>query len=489
MRLRNWREDRGSIIVLAAIVVPILLGFAALALDAGYYFDYKQRMGAAADAAALSGAFELKRDAAITQSSLETYIRDDAARNGFTHGTNGVTVTVSHPPVTGLHINDTKYVEVVISKPSPRFFSRLWGSSDVTVNARAVAGPDEGTGCVYALTQSDKNNNPEFSVPNGTVISVPNCDVVVNGDFTTVTGSKMTANAVYVGGTSTVAAGTLNVTPTASSQAADPFADLDEATLFGTSWTCGWNGQSKATKGGAVSNISGTGVFTAASGNSYTMNPGVYCGAKGAVSIKIGLNGPSTPDPPGTCNAGVDEMVTFLPGIYILVGGGLDWKHSCVVGTGVVFYFTGTAANPYVSCGNTMMSTDPPDRFFLSAPLSTTSNFKKWDGTSTSPLNYEGLLFIQDRRQGTGAAGAFPAVNCATGPNYVEGNILPENMIMDGSLYFPNQHLLYGATSLSGGNYTVLITGTIQFSGAATFNSNFSGLAGGSPVKRPGLGE
>ena len=35
----------------------------------------------------------------------------------------------------------------------------------------------------------------------------------------------------------------------------------------------------------------------------------------------------------------------------------------------------------------------------------------------------------------------------------------------------------------------VLIGGTIEFSGNATFNSNFSGLVGGSPVKRPGLGE
>jgi hypothetical protein len=286
-----------------------------------------------------------------------------------------------------------------------------------------------------------------------------------------------------------VAAGTLNVTPTPSSQAGDPFADLDEAQLFGTSWTCGWSGTSKPTAGGATTNISGTGIFTAGtSGISYTMNPGVYCGAGGKAAMKIGLK-VNTPDPPGTCNSGVDDLVTFLPGIYIVIGGGLDWKHTCVLGSGVVFYFTGTAAVPYIACGGTMMSTDPPDRFFFSAPTATTANFKKWDGTSISPAAYEGLLFIQDRRQGTGVAGAFPSVNCAVGPNYVEGNILPENMIMDGSLYFPNQHLLYGATSLAGGNYTVLITGTIAFKGAATFNSNFSGLAGGSPVKRPGLGE
>jgi hypothetical protein len=96
-------------------------------------------------------------------------------------------------------------------------------------------------------------------------------------------------------------------------------------------------------------------------------------------------------------------------------------------------------------------------------------------------------LFIQDRRQGTGGAGAFPAVNCASNP--VVADMLPQNMILDGALYFPNEHIKYGATSLSSGNYTILIGGTLLFQGAATFNSNFTGLSGGSPIKAPGLGE
>lgn len=489
--MKVFRGERGSMLLLAAIVLPVLLAFAALALDAGYFFDYKQRMGAAADAAAIAGAFEIKRNFTISQSNLETYARDDAGRNGFTDGTNGVTVAVTRPPSTGTHTSDSNYVQVVISRPTPTFFAKIFGYSTVPLSARAVATiSDEGAGCVFALNTADTKYPIEFDInKSGTHISVPHCAIVTNGNLNVVSGSSIdSAVEILVGAASRTGTGTINPAPTFSvPPTPDPFADVNEASLFGTSWTCGWSGTKTPTGGGTTTAINGTGsALLTTSGFNYSMNPGVYCGVKGAVGIKIGAK-IATPDPPGTCNAAVDDIVNFQPGIYIVVGGGLDWKHTCVTGAGVVFYLTGTSANPYVACGGNMLSTDAPDRFFMSAPLSTTVGFKKWDGTATSPTPYEGLLFMQDRRQGSGASGAFPSVNCVANP--VIADMLPQNMILDGSLYFPNQHIKYGATSLSGGTYTILIGGTLEFLGAATFNSNFTGLANGSPIKSAGLGE
>jgi hypothetical protein len=330
----------------------------------------------------------------------------------------------------------------------------------------------------------------EFDVnKSGTHIDVPNCAIVTNGNLNVVSGSSIDSAAeILVTASSRTGTGTINPTPQFNiPPLPDPFADLNEAALFGTAWTCGWSGTKTPTGGGSTTNISGTGsAQLSTSGYNYNMNPGVYCGDSKLEGIKIGLK-IATPDPPGTCNSAVDDVVSFNPGIYIVVGSGLDWKHSCVIGTGVVFYFTGTAANPYAACGGNMLSTDPPDRFFFTAPLSTTVGFKKWDGTATSPAPYEGLLFIQDRRQGAGVSGSFPNVNCASNP--VVADMLPQNMILDGALYFPNEHIKYGATSLSGGTYTILIGGTLEFVGAATFNSNFTGLANGSPIKAAGLGE
>jgi hypothetical protein len=341
---------------------------------------------------------------------------------------------------------------------------------------------------VFALNTADPDYTNEFDVPKSwTNINVPNCAIDSNGNWNVASGSSITAKEILVGASSGTGTGTVTPAPTYNSAIfADPFADLDEAALFGTAWTCGWSGTRTPTGGGATVAVSGTGQFLPTSGNNYSMNPGVYCGNGSTDGMKIGLK-VNTPDPPGTCNAAVDDIVNFLPGIYIVLGGGLDWKHTCVTGTGVVFYLTADATHAYASCGGKILSTDPPDRFFFSAPTSTTAGFKKWDGTSISPIPYEGLLFIQDRRQAAGVSGAYPSTNCASNP--VVADMLPENMTMDGALYFPNHHILYGATSLAAGNYTILIGGTLEFKGAATFNSNFTGLAGGSPIKAPGLGE
>lgn len=481
--------------VLAAVVLPLLLAFAALALDAGYMFDYKQRMGAAADAAALAGAFEIKRSANIDSLTLNPYIRDDAARNGFTDGVGGITITISRPPVTGLHIGDTKYVEVVISRPTPTFFAQILGRSSVTVSARAVAGPDEGTGCVYALNTADTKYPIEFDIPkSGTHINTPKCGIYSNGNFEVVSGSSIdSAAAISVTAASRLGTGTVNPAPTYnSSPATDPFADMDQASLFGTNWTCGWSGQKKS--GGVTTNISGTGALIIKLGtDQYTMNPGVYCGNSSQAGMDI--TGGTIASPLGPCNPLTDGIVNFNPGMYIVLGNGFKWIHVCTAGTGVVFYASGTAANPYGACGNNVFSTDPPARYFLSAPTGTTVGFKKWPGTNytmasgswvvESALPYEGLLFIQDRTQGTTLG--HPATDCSSNP--IKLDFQPDAMTLDGAIYYPNHHIIFGASTFSSGNYMLLIAGTLAFDGAASFASNFTGLSGGSPIKRPGLGE
>src|SRR5437867_12727241 len=50
------RDERGLIAMACVILLPVLLGFAALGLDVGYLLDKKQRTTAAADACAVAGA-------------------------------------------------------------------------------------------------------------------------------------------------------------------------------------------------------------------------------------------------------------------------------------------------------------------------------------------------------------------------------------------------------------------------------------------------
>jgi hypothetical protein len=60
-------------------------------------------------------------------------------------------------------------------------------------------------------------------------------------------------------------------------------------------------------------------------------------------------------------------------------------------------------------------------------------------------------------------------------------------MIIDGTVYFPNHHVVYSASTSSSGDYTVVIASSLAFSGVATLNSDFTTLGGVSPVKRTGI--
>src|SRR3989449_5948544 len=93
------RHSGGQTLVLTALMLTILIGFVGLAADTGYFFDYRRRMTAAADSAAVAAAMEVKRDPTSTQ--VATVARTAAAASGFSDGTNGITVAVNRPPVSG----------------------------------------------------------------------------------------------------------------------------------------------------------------------------------------------------------------------------------------------------------------------------------------------------------------------------------------------------------------------------------------------------
>jgi Flp pilus assembly protein TadG len=476
------RGERGSVLVLTAVALPVLIGFAALALDIGYIYDYRQGMGAAADAAAISGAFEVKKNSSISQTSLESYARDDAMRNGFLNGLNNISVAVTRGTYSGGAFTagstaTDKFVQVVITRPVPTFLMGVIGWTSMTTSVTSIAGPgDSSSGCVYALNTADAKYTTELDIgysKTGSVnINTSKCGVISNGNFAVGSGSSVTASEIDV----TASSGTINgtATPTPSydvAQSDDPFADLDEAGLFGTSPACatGWTG-TRTTYSGGVGTTTAYNYDSATrptfnsenrslGTDHYVLNPGVYCGG-----IKIGggtivSSGTTSP----LCTAGIDGLVTFTPGTYIIVGSvGLNWIHICTAGTGVTFYLTGNATYPYTSaCGNKVFSSDPPARYEFYAP--TTGD-------------YQGLLLIQDRTQAT---------SCGSSPPIVDFE--PDAMIIDGAIYYPNHHVAFGAATSSSGAYTILIAGTIAFTGTAQLRSDFTTLGGVSPIKRTGI--
>jgi hypothetical protein len=285
----------GAITLLVSVTLPVLLGFAGMAVDVGLLWSTKRRMQAATDAAAIAAAVSSRNSG-----SYQLAGRDLASFNGFTNGQNGVTVTVNNPPASGAYAANAEYVEVIIAQPSPSYFMRYLGPSSVNVTSRAVAGGASGDYCVFTL---DPSASDAFHNDNAINSS---CGIMVDSSSSTALQSSGTITAPNVGivGNSNDKARITGTVTTGIAAAPDPLAYLPAPAV------------------GACNQTN----FSKSSG-SWNLNPGVYCGG-------ITLHGTAT--------------VTLAAGTYILLGGGLTSDvNSSITGNGVTFYNTKDASHAY----------------------------------------------------------------------------------------------------------------------------------------------
>lgn len=126
--LERIKDNTGQSMALYVIVLTVLLGAMALAIDLGRAFLLRARMQHAADAAALAGVREIPYHALAELAALEY-----TSRNGFTDGAGGTVVTPYPDPAVS-----NRYV-VEISGVSANFLAPVIGSSMLTVTASAVA--------------------------------------------------------------------------------------------------------------------------------------------------------------------------------------------------------------------------------------------------------------------------------------------------------------------------------------------------------------
>ena len=424
MPFRGTRRS-GFVLVTMLCCTVILAAFLGLAIDSGYLELVKTRMQTAADAAALGGVQEIKMNGTA---NVVSAARADAALNGFTHGANGVTVTVNSPPSGGYSSSDATGVEVIVAQQAPTFFMSLVGSASVGMQARAVARQGSGTTCIHVLDQSaagtftasnganvqtscgidvESSSNTAFSVTGGTTVNTTTIasfgGISVNG------GSHVTASTVFVNGTSSVMGGS-SMTPSATSggvsRAGDPLAYVPAPSVGGCNYT----------------------NYTAGGGQTLTVNPGVYC------------NG---------MNLGNGATVTFNPGTYILKGGGLNINGGVTArGTGVTFYNTSGGGYSYA-----------PFNFGNGANIT-------FAAPTTGSL--AGILMFQDRSVVSAAMNQFV------------GGI---TMNMSGTLYFPTTPLTFSNGSSSSSPYSIIVAKSVVFTGGTKLNNDYSSLPGGSPIK------
>lgn len=125
----------GQIILLFALFSVVLIGFLALAIDAGYLMSKRRELQNAADAAALAAAVAAMNDAdtALTEETALAYAMLNA-------DVGADDVTVSIPPTSGPNAGDGDFVQVTIESDVTKFFLGVIYTGDWKVGATATAG-------------------------------------------------------------------------------------------------------------------------------------------------------------------------------------------------------------------------------------------------------------------------------------------------------------------------------------------------------------
>jgi hypothetical protein len=343
--LRLVRNDKGQVLVLTALLLPVLIVFIGFAVDGGLVWELKRRMQTAADGAALAGAVAKRSGGDPT--AIENAGRADAATNRFPHGTSNITVTINTPPTTGPYAGNSGYVEAVVSQVAEIHFIRLLSlliggnHSTATVVARAVAGL-EGQNCIYAMnpTAHDSlalNGTPDLNAPDcGAYVGSSQSDAMhLEGQA-----SLNLASINIVGDYECQGESCNNISPepnTGAGTQTDPLASLQAPTPVG---------------GCLASPLSGSGPAI--------LSPGRYCNG-----IKI---------------EGIPSA-HFLPGTYYIEDNDNNGTGFWITSTPVV---TGTDVTFYIAAGQ--IKIDGGANVNFTAPTTGT---------------YDGILFFQSRTNTT----------------------------------------------------------------------------------------
>ena len=306
---RISRDQRGATAITTALVLMVLVGFVGLGTEVGMWYAERRAMQNASDAAALGAGFDIyvngKKSTGIVAAG-----QADSARNGFTNGTNNVTVAVNYPPKEGTYANKKSAVETVVSKTRASLFAAFFMDGPVDIKVRSVATVKYiGVYCILALSPHDE----AALLFDGTAdVQLKNCGINVNSDDSD--GAMTAKGASVVGATYAEIVGGLDQTnnaeldlgdiTTGADAIDDPYANLDVPDDSGCDYT----------------------DFVVGASKTMTLSPGRYCNG-----LKI-------------------QGTAYLEaGEYVIVGGTFDVTSTAHVTTdevdGVTIFLTGSGSD------------------------------------------------------------------------------------------------------------------------------------------------
>lgn len=312
------RECAGAVAVTIALSFSAIAGFAGLATEVGGWYATKRAMQGAADAAAYTAGIA-KIDGATTN-AYTAAAKSIASTYNFVDGAGSVTVAVNNPPATGNHTSANQAVEVVISQTQSLALAGLFLRSPPTIQARAVAAPASGTGCVLAL---EKGNVTDISENGNTVVNLNGCSLYVNSSS--------------------------NSALTLSGQAQI------------NAWSANISGNYQTSGQASLNTTHGTNLHTTPINDPYANVP--VPTPSGPNRGSINQSGTYSPGTYSDISLSGGKTATLTPGVYILNGGGISLSgNSTLSGDGVTIVLTSTTSQygtVSISGGSTVNLTAP----------------------------------------------------------------------------------------------------------------------------------
>jgi len=126
------KDEEGSVTILVALMMTVLMGFAALSVDIGMLYNQKREVQNAADAAALAGAMSLPN------TGIAKSIAISVAEKNLLQNSSLETLTTSISPIAPYNGTSTE-IEVTIKRKVKTIFAQVLGIADSEVSGRAVA--------------------------------------------------------------------------------------------------------------------------------------------------------------------------------------------------------------------------------------------------------------------------------------------------------------------------------------------------------------
>lgn len=471
---RLLRDRRGVTAVFVALAFTMLIGFVALGVETGLWYAMKRQDQSAADAAAISGAYEVA--AGQLYPDICAKAQGNAASNGFpfqsytcpstspncTNPSSGQ-MCANNPPAscTGADCNDK--VEVILNRQQDTFFANLF-LSNVTIGSRAVA---KVTLPGYVCDLSLAKTGTGISVTGSATLDLTGCGMAAN--------SSDAASISFGGGNNDILDASWFQTVGNYSSNGSPVLNVSTRLIDSTPVTDPYscNPPQIGCAGQVLYPSQATTVAKACYADSSTpttLQPGLYGQSNGNGCS----NGKGNSSPPMSFTTGT---TTLCPGVYYLDGedghGSAFYVHGGTVNMG-----TAGATINNVQCPNNQMNGVTIIAFSQPAG-GKGGGFNFQNGTvnlaaptaknpsgctlGSSPCIPSGILFYQDptdadtSKAGNGLAGD-STITAGTGTS------------MQGVLYTPATNVTF--TGNANSTCFLVISLTMTYTGNSTMSGN-----------------